>query len=126
MVFQVSREAWSAQLSIASQPSPGARHDHRATVAADQSSSTGVPVARPRTALSPRRPWLLGALLLAGAAQLITISALPGADPLAVIWCSLLLAIALRRWSIWLTPVMTCWWSGQAVVVCGPAWSAAG
>jgi uncharacterized membrane protein len=44
--------------------------------------------------LSPRRPWLLGALLLAGGAQLITISALLSADPLAVSWWSLLLAIA--------------------------------
>jgi hypothetical protein len=33
-------------------------------------------------------------MLLAGAAQLITISALVGADPLAVTWWSLLLAIA--------------------------------
>jgi hypothetical protein len=39
-------------------------------------------------------PWRRGALLLAGAAQLITISALTGADPLAVTWWSLLLAIA--------------------------------
>jgi hypothetical protein len=31
----------------------------------------------------PSWPWLRGALLLAGAAQLITISALVGADPLA-------------------------------------------
>jgi hypothetical protein len=40
------------------------------------------------------RPWLCGALLLAGAAQLITISALVGVDPLAATWWSLLLAIA--------------------------------
>jgi hypothetical protein len=39
-------------------------------------------------------PWRRTALLLAGAAQLITISALNGADPLAVTWSSLLLAIA--------------------------------
>jgi hypothetical protein len=39
-------------------------------------------------------PWRRGALLLAGAAQLITISALLSADPLAVTWWSLLLAIA--------------------------------
>ena len=50
--------------------------------------------ARPRTTLSPRRPWLVGTLLLAGAAQLITIAALLSADPLAVTWWSLLLAIA--------------------------------
>ena len=41
-----------------------------------------------------RAPWRLAALLLAGAAQLITISALVGADPLAATWASLLLAIA--------------------------------
>jgi hypothetical protein len=39
-------------------------------------------------------PWRRGALLLASAAQLITISALLSADPLAVTWWSLLLAIA--------------------------------
>ncbi len=49
--------------------------------------------ARPATA-SPTRRWLLAALLLAGAAQLITISALVSVDPLAVTWWSLLLAIA--------------------------------
>jgi hypothetical protein len=38
--------------------------------------------------------WLLAAFLLAGAAQLITISALASADPLAVTWSSLLLAVA--------------------------------
>lgn len=61
-----------------------------------QPAGSAVPVAaRPaRTQLSPRRPWLLGALLLAGAAQVITISALLSADPLAVTWWSLLLAIA--------------------------------
>jgi len=41
----------------------------------------------------PSRRWLLAALLLAGAAQLIIISALVSADPLAVTWWSLLLAI---------------------------------
>src|SRR5271157_6130106 len=49
--------------------------------------------ARPATA-SPTQRWLLAALLLAGAAQLITISALVSVDPLAVTWWSLLLAIA--------------------------------
>jgi hypothetical protein len=47
-----------------------------------------------RTQAPPSWPWRCGALLLAGAAQLITISALVGADPLAVTWWSLLLAIA--------------------------------
>jgi hypothetical protein len=42
----------------------------------------------------PSWPWRRGALLLAGAAQLITISALNSVDPLAVTWASLLLAIA--------------------------------
>jgi hypothetical protein len=39
-------------------------------------------------------PWMRGALILAGAAQLITISALTSADPLAATWYSLLLAVA--------------------------------
>ncbi len=38
----------------------------------------------------PSWPWRRAALFLAGAAQLITISALVGADPLAVMWWSLL------------------------------------
>ena len=38
--------------------------------------------------------WRRAALFLAGAAQLITISALTSADPLAVTWASLMLAIA--------------------------------
>jgi hypothetical protein len=38
--------------------------------------------------------WLTAAFLLAGAAQLITISALLSADPLAASWSALLLAIA--------------------------------
>ena len=42
----------------------------------------------------PSWPWRRAALFLAGAAQLITISALNSADPLAVTWWSLLLAIA--------------------------------
>jgi hypothetical protein len=42
----------------------------------------------------PSWPWRRAALLLAGAAQLITVSALVGADPLAATWSSLLLAIA--------------------------------
>ena len=45
-------------------------------------------------AARPSFPWLRGALILAGAAQLITISALTSQDPLAVTWSSLLLAIA--------------------------------
>jgi hypothetical protein len=42
----------------------------------------------------PSWAWRRGALLLAGAAQLITISALLGQDPPPVTWASLLLALA--------------------------------
>jgi hypothetical protein len=57
-------------------------------------SSAGTPAPQ-QAAPAPRSwPWRRGALLLAGAAQLITISALTSADPLAVTWSSLLLAIA--------------------------------
>ena len=48
-----------------------------------------VPVPAP-----PSWAWRRAALFLAGAAQLITISALNSADPLPVTWASLLLAIA--------------------------------
>jgi hypothetical protein len=49
---------------------------------------------RPAVAAPPSWPWMRGALILAGAAQLITISALTSADPLAATWYSLLLAVA--------------------------------
>ena len=60
------------------------------------------PVGTPQTApvslwgrsTPPSWPWRRSAILLAGAAQLITISALVSVDPLAVTWWSLLLAIA--------------------------------
>ena len=68
---------------------------------------TTTPDAPAGTAPAPRTPakpaavpappswaWRRAALILAGAAQLITISALNSADPLAVTWWSLLLAIA--------------------------------
>jgi hypothetical protein len=42
----------------------------------------------------PSWAWRRSALILASAAQLITISALNSADPIAVTWASLLLAIA--------------------------------
>jgi hypothetical protein len=42
----------------------------------------------------PGWPWRRAALFLAGAAQLITMSALVSADPIAATWSSLLLAIA--------------------------------
>ena len=62
----------------------------------DTSSVTTTAATR-TTAAVPAPPswaWRRGALILAGAAQLITISALVGADPLANTWASLLLAIA--------------------------------
>ena len=40
------------------------------------------------------KPWRVGAFLLAGAAQLITIAALLSVDPLTATWAALLLAIA--------------------------------
>jgi len=43
---------------------------------------------------APGRLWLRGAFLLAGAAQLITISALVSADPEPATWAMLLLAVA--------------------------------
>ena len=49
----------------------------------------------PSVPAPPSWPWRRGALILAGAAQLITISALVASDyPLAATWWSLLLAIA--------------------------------
>jgi hypothetical protein len=62
----------------------------------DTSSVTTTAATRSTVAV-PARPswaWMRGALILAGAAQLITISALASADPLAATWSSLLLAIA--------------------------------
>jgi hypothetical protein len=52
------------------------------------------PPAKPTVAAPPSWPWLRGALILAGAAQLITISALVGPDGMTVTWATLLLAIA--------------------------------
>lgn len=43
---------------------------------------------------APARLWLRAAFLLAGAAQLITISALTSADPEPATWAMLLLAVA--------------------------------
>src|ERR1700689_2010658 len=56
---------------------------------------SAAPVARQAAVPAPPSwAWMRGALILAGAAQLITISALVSADPLAATWYSLLLAIA--------------------------------
>ena len=57
-------------------------------------TSTATPASAPPVPAPPSWPWRRGALILAGAAQLITISALNGSYPLAVTWASLLLAIA--------------------------------
>jgi hypothetical protein len=58
------------------------------------SPATSTPVDAPPVPAPPSWAWRRGALILAGAAQLIIISALNSADPLAVTWWSLLLAIA--------------------------------
>ncbi len=47
-----------------------------------------------RRATIPSWPWRRGAMLLSGAAQIITISALLSADPAPATWAMLLLAIA--------------------------------
>ena len=65
----------------------------------DSAPAGGSPEATPQavTVVSPAPPswpWRRAALFLAGAAQLITISALVGADPIPVTWSSLLLAVA--------------------------------
>jgi hypothetical protein len=62
---------------------------------ADTSPATSIPVNNPPAPAPPSWPWRRGALILAGAAQLITISALVTSDyPLAATWWSLLLGIA--------------------------------
>jgi hypothetical protein len=64
-------------------------------VPADSATTNTAPVARKATVPAPPSwPWMRGALILAAAAQLITISALVSADPLAATWSALLLAIA--------------------------------
>jgi hypothetical protein len=67
------------------------------TAPAETTPAASVPAspAAPRVAAAPSWPWLRAALILAGAAQLITISALVTSDyPLAATWWSLLLGIA--------------------------------
>ncbi len=54
--------------------------------------ATAAAVRRP--SVPPSLRWLRGALFLAGAAQLITISALTSADPVPATWSALLLAVA--------------------------------
>jgi hypothetical protein len=62
--------------------------DNPAT-AAGGASATAV-----RPLVPPSRPWCRAGLILAAAAQLITISALTSADPIAATWSALLLATA--------------------------------
>ncbi len=72
-------------------------HDASAdtTLSASQSAeAVAQSAAKHRPPAPPSFAWRRGAFLLAGAAQLITISALVSADPLAATWASLLLAIA--------------------------------
>jgi hypothetical protein len=56
--------------------------------------TVATPASPPPVPAPPSWAWRRGALILAGGAQLITISALTSADPIAVTWASLLLAIA--------------------------------
>jgi hypothetical protein len=60
----------------------------------DNSSQATAPSGPAPVPSPPSRPWLRGGLFLAGAAQLITISALVRADPMTATWSTLLLAIA--------------------------------
>jgi len=65
----------------------------------DSAPADGSPAAIPAapavvSPAPPSWPWRRAALFLAGAAQLITISALVGADPIPATWSSLLLAVA--------------------------------
>jgi hypothetical protein len=61
----------------------------------NSAAARGPAVTRPEPVPAPSSwPWRRGALILAGAAQLITIAALNSVDPLPLTWSSLLLAIA--------------------------------
>jgi hypothetical protein len=65
------------------------------TAPAEITATSTAPVAgKAAVPAPPSWPWMRGALILAAAAQLITISALLSADPLAATWSALLLAIA--------------------------------
>jgi hypothetical protein len=64
------------------------------TESADTSPASSPAASATSSAAPPSWPWRRAALFLAGAAQLITIADLLGADPVAVTWSSLLLAIA--------------------------------
>jgi hypothetical protein len=62
--------------------------------ASGASTAISAPSAQSRRASTPSWPWRRGAMLFAGAAQLITISALVAIDRPPVTWSALLLAIA--------------------------------
>jgi hypothetical protein len=64
------------------------------TESTDTSPAASLAAPVTASAAPPSWPWRRAALLLAGAAQLITISDLLGVDPLAATWSSLLLAVA--------------------------------
>jgi len=66
--------------------------DQNAPAGTSPGSGTAAAVGDAQSSLA--LAWLRGALILAGAAQLITISALTGADRPAATWSLLLLAIA--------------------------------
>ena len=61
---------------------------------ASATCSSATSAAAPRWSIVRSKPWRRGAFLLAGAAQIITISALLSVDPLPASWSALLLAIA--------------------------------
>jgi len=64
------------------------------SVATSAPASAAVQAGPLRERAASSRWWLQGALILAGAAQVLTVSALVSVDPLAPAWWSLLLAIA--------------------------------
>jgi len=82
----VSREAWSAMFVIFGLVD----WELPMTVGSAPAGSASETIS---SSAPPSWPWRRGALFLAGAAQLITISALTSADPLAVTWWALLLAM---------------------------------
>ena len=63
-------------------------------VSASATSASASSAAPPRWSILSSKPWRRAGFLLAGAAQIITISALLSADPLRATWSALLLAIA--------------------------------
>jgi hypothetical protein len=92
----VSREAWSAQHPQSAESERAMTAEKALPGHPSELSDQGKPAPQPGSGAQapPSWPWRRGALILAGAAQLITISALTSADPLTVSWSALLLAIA--------------------------------